>query len=281
MLITPSTMPSTITMPTLSASSPNGLLVDLLYAPFNPSAMKFTLSGSTLSVMEGTANLGSSTLSNVAGLTAANFYVAEDANGGTEIYVTSSAAAAASFTITDTTLETTTTSPGVAYSGPVSGLQYQYVSTGSDSVNVTANIANVFLHGGTGGTNALAALSGQNVLDGGQGSNFLVGGAATTATPTGQDTFFVDGRGTAAVWSTVVNFHQGDAATIWGVTSTTAIETVANAGATGYQGFTLHADTLGNGSYSSSITLAGVSQAHVSETFGTVGGTPYLYLTFM
>jgi serralysin len=50
-------------------------------------------------------------------------------------------------------------------------------------------------------------------LDGGTGSNFLTGGSGT-------DTFFVDNRGVSAdTWSTIVNFHNGDATTIWGVTS--------------------------------------------------------------
>jgi len=278
-VITPSVLPSALTVPTLSQSTPTAMLVDLPYAPFNPSAMTFTLTGSTLSVSEGTASLGSSTLTGAAGLTAQNFYVVEDANGGTEIYVNVSASANTAFTITDTTRNTTTTSPGVAYTGPVSGLTLQYISSGSDSVNVTANANNAFIHGGTGGNNALAVYGGENVLDGGVGSNFLVGVSAT-AQPNGQDTFFVDGRGTSPVWSTVVNFHQGDAATLWGVSSTTPIKTVASDGATGYQGYTIHADTLGNGSYSSSITLAGVTQTHVAETFGTVNGTPYLYLTW-
>jgi len=278
-VITPSVLPSALTVPTLGQSAPTAMLVDLPYAPFNPSAMTFTLTGSTLSVSEGTASLGSTTLTGAAGLTAKNFYVVEDANGGTEIYVNVSASANTAFTVTDTTRNTATTSPGVTYSGPVSGLSLQYISSGSDSVNITANVANVFLHGGTGGFNALAANSGENVLDGGVGSNFLVGVSASTQ-PAGQDTFFVDGRGTSPVWSTVVNFHQGDAATLWGVSSTTPIQRVDSAGAAGYQGYTIHADTLGNGSYSSSITLAGVTHAQVTETFGNVGGTPYLYLTW-
>ena len=91
LVITPSVLPSTLTVPTL-ASGASALLVDLPYAPFNPSSMVFTLSGNTLSVMEGTANLGSATLSNASGLTSASFYVAADAGGGTEIHVVAASA---------------------------------------------------------------------------------------------------------------------------------------------------------------------------------------------
>src|ERR1043165_7441536 len=74
--------------------------------------------------------------------------------------------------------------PDWPYSGPVAGLQHQYIYPGQDNVNVTVLDDNWFLHGGP-GNDALAAHGGYNVLDGGTGSNFLSGG-------TGKDTFFVD-----------------------------------------------------------------------------------------
>ena len=97
------------------------------------------------------------------------------------------------------------------YTGPVSGLQNEYINITSDSLNISVSTPNWFIHSGS-GTDAIAANSGINVLDGGTGSNFLTGGSGT-------DTFFVDDRGpTADIWSTVNGFHAGDAATIWGVT---------------------------------------------------------------
>jgi probable HAF family extracellular repeat protein len=254
-----------------------GNIIDLPYVPFNPLATAFTYGGTTLSAVEGPASLSAATVTGtgIAGLSSGNFYVEPDGHGGTAIGVS-----AAPFTVVDTSTNTTTISVGDANSGTLTYLQRQYIATGSDHVNITAAIPNVFLHGGTGGMNALAASAGQNVLDGGPGSNFLVGVAVTAANPVGQDTFFVDGRGTAPVWSTVVNFHQGDAATIWGVDSTTSLRYEANAGAAGYAGFTIHADTQHNGGYSSSITLAGVTQGQVVETLGVVGGTPYMYVSW-
>jgi Ca2+-binding RTX toxin-like protein len=66
-------------------------------------------------------------------------------------------------------------------------------------------------------------------MDGGTGSNFLTGGSGT-------DTFFIDDRGpTVDIWSTVNNFHAGDAATIWGVTQLgSGLTWVDGQGAVGY-----------------------------------------------
>jgi Ca2+-binding RTX toxin-like protein len=115
------------------------------------------------------------------------------------------------------------------------------------------------------------------VVDGGPGSNFLTGGSGT-------DTFFVNA--TAAhqnIWSTVVNFHRGDAVTLWGISRSTATFSWANnQGASGYSGLTLHAKTA-NGTIAS-LTLDGYSQAALTDgklgiaygTNATVG--PYMYI---
>lgn len=131
----------------------------------------------------------------------------------------------------------------------------------------------MFLKGG-GGTKAIAAASGQNVLDGGTGSAFLTGGSGT-------DTFFVDVRGGKPVWDTLANFHAGDAVTVWGWAPGSGTETLdALAGAPGKQGATLRL-TGGAGGPVSSVTFAGLSAdqvAHLQTATGTVGGQSYLYL---
>ena len=126
------------------------------------------------------------------------------------------------------------------------------------------------------GNDAIAVSSGTNVMDGGTGSNFLTGGSGT-------DTFFVDDRAaTADIWSTVSNFHAGDAATIWGVTPQDfALTWVDGQGAAGYTGLTLHATAPGEPT--ASLTLVGFSQADLSNgrlsvSFGTVGGSNYMYV---
>jgi Ca2+-binding RTX toxin-like protein len=161
------------------------------------------------------------------------------------------------------------------YTGPVAGLRDQYIYITSDSLNVTATSPDWFIHTG-GGDDAIAVTSGNNVLDGGTGSNFLTGGS-------GSDTFFVDDRAAPAdIWSTVVNFHAGDAATVWGITAQTATIAWTNAqGAAGYTGLTLHATSAN--APTASLTLAGYSMAdlhdgRLSTTFGSVGGSPYLYV---
>ena len=62
------------------------------------------------------------------------------------------------------------------------------------------------------------------MLDGGGGSNFLTG----AADPSSVDQFFVDGCGNAVTWSTIVNFHPGDSATIFGFKADTLGKGTAN-----------------------------------------------------
>jgi len=148
------------------------------------------------------------------------------------------------------------------YTGPVPGIQEQYVDISPDSVNITAKAPNYFIHTGS-GNDAVALLSGTNVVDGGAGSNFLTSG-------TGTDTFYVDDRGaTTDIWSTVAKFHAGDTATVWGVApGTTALNWADNQGAPGSTGLTLHATAAGR--LTASLTLAGFSQADVASQRLTV-----------
>ena len=161
--------------------------------------------------------------------------------------------------ITNVTTGVSSTSDGQHYAGPVAGLTDELIIATSDKINVTANIPNVFIHTGS-GDDALnvSSASGNNVLDGGTGSNFLVGG-------NGMDTFFVDDRvAPADIWSTVVGFGAGDAATIWGVTPQDFdLAWVDGQGAAGYTGLTLHATAAGKPT--ASLTLAGYSQADLNN----------------
>ena len=154
-------------------------------------------------------------------------------------------------------------------------LEHEYISITHDSLNITCATPDWFIHSGS-GDDAIAVSSGTNVLDGGTGSNFLTGGSGT-------DTFFVDDRGaTADIWSTVVGFHAGDAATIWGVTPQDfGLAWVDGQGAAGFTGLTLHATA--SGMPTASLTLAGYSQAdlgngRLSVSFGTdpASGSAYM-----
>jgi Ca2+-binding RTX toxin-like protein len=166
----------------------------------------------------------------------------------------------------DTTINQPVNAVGQGYTGPVAGLEHEYINITSDNLNVATATPNWFIHSGS-GDDAIAANSGINVLDGAGGSNFLTGGS-------GIDTFFVDDRvATAAIWTTVSGFHANDTATIWGVTPQDfGFTWVDGQGAAGYVGLTVHAAAPGKPT--ASLTLAGYSQADLangklSVVFGT------------
>lgn len=177
---------------------------------------------------------------------------------------------------------------GDTYTGPVAGLQRQYIWPSTDKVAIVASSPNVFLHGGI-GDDALSVTSGTNVMDGGLGSNFLTGG---TGADGGMDTFFVDGRSGGVTWSTINGFHHGDAVTVWGFTgASTGFSAATGKGAfsldgvQGYQGATIHSELGGAGTgVNASFTLAGMSvadaQAKLTLSTGTVQGNTYLYVAY-
>jgi hypothetical protein len=202
-------------------------------------------------------------------------------NGQSSTALTTTATAPA-FGYTDTTTSAAGAVTPDLYSGPVNYLQYQYIWGSTDNVAISANRNNAFLHGGT-GDDALAVNGGSNVLDGGAGSNFLVGG---TGADSGTDTFFVDGRGGAVTWSSVVNFHHGDAVTLFGFTSGVSTQPLTdNEGAAGYTGATIHSELGGAGTgINASITFAGISSADAQAKFtysvGVMNGANYLQIAY-
>lgn len=168
-----------------------------------------------------------------------------------------------------------------AYSGPVAGVQNQFINITPDSLNVMAKADNLFIKT-SGGNDAIALHGGTNVVDAGSGSNFLTGAA-------GFDTFFLDARNIpaqtsaagpvpGAIWDTLEQFGAGgDAVTLWGVGRAAALSWQTNQGAVGHTGLTLHANKA-NGT-EASITFAGIdSKAGLSLSYGTSSGVDYLYV---
>jgi serralysin len=157
-----------------------------------------------------------------------------------------------------------------AYTGPVAGLLHEHVYLGADNVNLSTLSKGVFLHSGS-GDDALQVSAGNNVLDGGTGSNFLTEG-------TGSDTFFVDDRSAGSdIWSSIVGFHSGDDATVWGVTAEDFhLNWLDNQGAVGAKGLT--GGFTANGHPAANITLAGYSTADIGSkltvSFGKTADTP-------
>jgi hypothetical protein len=180
----------------------------------------------------------------------------------------------ASVDLTDVTTSATTTPFMTPYYGPVIGLADDFILVTSHNVNITATTPNTFisLDGGT-GEDAIAVnhVNGNNVLNGSTGSSFLYGGS-------GNDTFFVDDRhATADIWSTVVGFHPGDNATVWGITpGTFDLSWVDGQGASGFSGLSWHATA--HGEPTASLTLSGFSSADLTNGRLTVsyGTTPNL-----
>lgn len=159
-------------------------------------------------------------------------------------------------------------------------LKYQYIAAGNDNTAYSTQAPNVFIRGG-GGSDAIQVSSGQNVLDGGLGSNFLTGGS-------GPDTFFTDARAPGTVWNTVINFHSGDAVTLWGFAAGISSYRweAALAGAPGAQGATLRANIVGgNGrtgdGIDASVTFAGISVSQAQNlqiVTGSQPAGPYLFI---
>jgi hypothetical protein len=175
-------------------------------------------------------------------------------------------------TLPITVVNTTQSAPIAAaaqpYSGPVAGLQHEYINITPDSLNISVQNQNWFIHSGD-GQDAIAVAGGTNVLDGGTGSNFLVGAAGT-------DTFFIDARGaTKDIWSTLVNFGTGDICTFWGIDPSFALEWQDGLGAAGYTGVTLLASRADQPR--ASMTLTGFSKGDVENgrLFVTFGQDPW------
>jgi len=232
----------------------------------------------TLTLSNGTATLG--TIALTGGFTGQSFQVtAGAAPNSYDLAVAATPPSISNFLLTDTTTGVSSTAAGETYTGPVNGLQNQYIYLGTDNLNITAAAPNAFIRGGPGADAInVSKVGGANVLDGSTGSNYLVGG-------TGNDTFFVDDRAAAAdIWSTVVNFHKGDAATIFGVTSSAfAFDWEDSQGAAGAMGLTLHATAPGKPV--ASITLAGYTKADlgngrlgISFSSDTTGMNSYMYI---
>ncbi len=184
------------------------------------------------------------------------------------------------FACFDSTTGQNTSATGVPYTGPASGITSEFILASPDNINVTAEVPNAFieLNGGK-GEDAInvSAQNGHNTVDATGGSNFLVGG-------TGNDTFYLDDLdSTAPIWSTLVNFHAGDAATIWGVTPADfSIAWVAGEGAPAYSGLT--AQITASGKPAEYLTLAGMTPADLSSgtldvQFGRVNGLNYMEIS--
>ncbi len=181
--------------------------------------------------------------------------------------------AGANFTITNQTTGQQILISGEKYSGPVQGIDQQFILVTPDNLNITAAVPNVFIRA-VGGMNAIdvSRANGNNVLDASTGSSFLTGG-------TGRDTFFLDDRNLATdAYSTVVNFHSGDNITVFGVNQADfRLTTLDNQGAAGAKGLAYTFSAAGKPN--ASVVLAGFSSADLANgrltaSYGSNPATP-------
>ncbi len=194
--------------------------------------------------------------------------------------ITTTANQAQHFSYTDTALGgLSATSAGLPYTGSA-GLSNQMTWSSADSVAIAANGGSSDIVGGS-ASDGLQALGGVNVLDGEGGSNFFVGGTGAGS----QDYFYMDGRA-GATWDTIVNFHSGDQAVLYGfnVGVSTLVVTPSD-GAAGYTGVTIHSELNGAGTgFNGSITFAGVSlateQSNFHITSGSANGIGFLQVNY-
>ncbi len=155
------------------------------------------------------------------------------------------------------------------YEGAVDFLEYQLLGDALGNV-VTGSAGNDFINL-LDGDDAANGGDGQDVLDGGTGSNFLTGGS-------GADTFFLDGRSGSITWSTITDF-SGDSVNIWGWEEGVSqlLLTQESAGATGFEGLTLHYDLNNDGEIDTSITFSGLNIQQVPVGIAEeVAGNGYL-----
>ncbi|HJS85949.1 MAG TPA: hypothetical protein VJ779_10860 [Acetobacteraceae bacterium] len=119
-----------------------------------------------------------------------------------------------------------------------------------DSVVVTARRPDAFIQSAAGSDILAAQAGGDNVLDDGGGpANFEIGGA-------GKDTYRFDASRDAVSWNTLVGFHAGDFATIFGIGPQDVAAGAADGlGAPGDTGLTLRTTSASGGV--AFVTLAG------------------------
>ncbi|MGD0104905.1 MAG: NF038122 family metalloprotease [Rhodopila sp.] len=174
---------------------------------------------------------------------------------------------------------------GIPYSGPLAGITQDVIIASSDNIDITAYAPNSLIDVGGNGMDAInvGPAGGNNVIEVAAGSDFLIGG-------TGDDTFSLDDRSPAGnTWSSILNFHSGDAAVLWGVTiADFSVAWLNGQGAPGATGLTGVFTAPGKDSVA--ITLSGHTTADLTDgklsiAYGTTPnepgspGTPYTYIT--
>ncbi|KAA5607967.1 hypothetical protein [Rhodovastum atsumiense] len=176
-----------------------------------------------------------------------------------------------SYAVTNITTNEAGIKLGKTYDGPVNYLKSEYGDNSGHNLAIGAQQADCWIYTGD-GDDAIVALSGDNVIDAGRGSNWLVGGS-------GNDVFFETASPGQATWNTIVNFHPGDMVTIWDFHTGGSMDWHDGMGARDYEGLTLVA--LNSNGIGCSVTLAGLTNVdlkHIKYTTGNTGGHDYIQI---
>ena len=237
----------------------------------------YTYTGDTTGGRLSLLNAGSvvNTLDFVGAYTQSDFNVTRSPGGSAftnTVIKTTKADAAQTISFTDIVTGVVGSDAASNYADPnVPYLQKSYFWGYDTPVAIRADVGNVFLKGGAGG-DALQVTGGSNVIDGGGGSNYLIG---ATGTDGGSDVFFVDGRGNTETWSTILNFHKGDLAVIFGFKQATSTQNwIDSDGAPGATGYTLHSELAGVGTGTTgSMTFTGIDRATANASFEITYGS--------
>ena len=142
------------------------------------------------------------------------------------------------------------------YTGPVSGIEWQYLAQSGGITNVVGGSSGNDFMNLEDGDDAANGGAGDDILDGGIGSNFLTGGDGT-------DTFFIDGRGGLETWSTITDWDNTEKLSVWGWNSNSTISWEENQGTDGFKGATFRINLDGIGDIELSCTFTGFAVADI------------------
>jgi len=176
------------------------------------------------------------------------------------------AASPAGFVVSNTATGASTQVTGAPYAGSFSGITQSFIQVTPASLHIVSQTPNSFIATGSGNDAIdVSQTNGNNIIDAGEGSNFLIGGS-------GSDSFFIDDRNlTAYAWSTIFNFHAGDSLTIWGISPADfALTWMDNRGAPGATGLTGVFSAAG--APAAAITLSGHTAAEVGTRLAVTYG---------
>lgn len=170
----------------------------------------------------------------------------------------------------DVTMKTSGMADGAKYIGISQGIQYEYIYTGNDNINLTAPTSGNWYFGGGNGQTNLTAISGNNIFLASSIGSIMTGGS-------GNDTFIIPTTSvtTKKIQNAISNFHEGDTVTIQGVGGNGWTYTwVPGLGPDSYTGLTLVAMNTNSPGLSEQLTFSGLNindLSHFALSIGTSG----------